>query len=1143
MRVARIRLRLRQRAHARAQKVRRQQQGSARRWRTVIGRVVLAWVLMIVAGLGVAAWRLRQGPVSADAITERVITALETQFGAGYDVTVRHAQVEWSDDGPLLAVSGITVRDGSGSLVVAAPQADITFDASGLLSWQLKPKDISFIGLAVVLTIAPDGTVSMSATGDEEQAVETPAQLPAQPKAGFGPAQILDAFAARGGPLAVLERAGIRDGRLRINDRRRDRTIVYDKTSVSFARPQEDTVRMSVGVTGPLGTWTARALLSGKPGERRDLRLEIDDVSVAELLGFAEPGSLPFSLDMPLTGFAALSLAADNSLTTFEGRITGGSAILLFTDPDAEPIFIDQVRGAFGWDALGHAILVNDLSVQAGDTRWRLAGRVDTPQSDADQWKISLASSDSMMSADRPSDPPVAIDRVLFDGRMPIGLSGIEIDRLEIAGPETGIAVTGALGRLDGFNGMRLGLTTTRMPVRSLLAFWPSPVAADVRSWFLNNAEAGMVERFGLAVSMTSEAVAAAFDKKPVPDEAVQLDVTVSDGVLRPGPGFPLISELTASGRVTGRTARIQASRGTIGAAGRLVSLANGRFDIEDTTLHPPRAALAFDAAGAAEAMFDVLRSEALRPFVALPSDVTAVRGQFDAKVRVQFPLDKVIAPKDVALSVSGQATAVTADGIFGREKLEGGTFAFSQDKGGALQVTGDGKLGGTPAAFDMRQAAGSASSDVTVTTTFDDAARTRRGIKIPGVTGPIELKIQVKDASAPKPVIRVEADFAKAVINDALPGWNKAAGKPGKANFRLEQDGDASTIDDLVLEASGGVQLRGSLKLGADGGLASARMTSVRLSSQDDMRLDMDRAGSVTKVTVRAASVDARPLLRALTAPGGPTMGNPGDLDLDLNARSILGENNEKLTASDLKLTLRGGEIREFRLAGRFGNSPVSGQQARAENGQSGIVVESGDAGTFLRFLDTYRRMLGGTLIVQLYGAPPAMNGAIVANNFVLANEPALARTAGVEAGKPANVSFTKLKASFSVGGGKLEIRDGTMWGSAVGGTIDGSMDFNRDRLDLSGTFVPAYGLNNALNRVPVLGTILGGGQNEGIFAVNFRITGRLSQPTLSINPLSAVAPGVLRKFFGVFTPAEGSTDKTGPETTQSLPGANPDR
>ena len=65
-------------------------------------------------------------------------------------------------------------------------------------------------------------------------------------------------------------------------------------------------------------------------------------------------------------------------------------------------------------------------------------------------------------------------------------------------------------------------------------------------------------------------------------------------------------------------------------------------------------------------------------------------------------------------------------------------------------------------------------------------------------------------------------------------------------------------------------------------------------------------------------------------------------------------------------------------------------------------------------------------------------------------------------------------------------------------------------------GVFVPAYGVNNLFGRLPVLGLLLGG-QQEGLFGLNFRVTGRVSDPSLSVNPLSAIAPGFLRKIFGV--------------------------
>jgi hypothetical protein len=71
----------------------------------------------------------------------------------------------------------------------------------------------------------------------------------------------------------------------------------------------------------------------------------------------------------------------------------------------------------------------------------------------------------------------------------------------------------------------------------------------------------------------------------------------------------------------------------------------------------------------------------------------------------------------------------------------------------------------------------------------------------------------------------------------------------------------------------------------------------------------------------------------------------------------------------------------------------------------------------------------------------------------------------------------------------------------------------------------VPAYGLNNAFAQVPLFGPLLGGGQYEGLFAVNFRLTGQASAPALTVNPLSAVAPGFLRKLFGVGGAADAPT------------------
>ena len=85
---------------------------------------------------------------------------------------------------------------------------------------------------------------------------------------------------------------------------------------------------------------------------------------------------------------------------------------------------------------------------------------------------------------------------------------------------------------------------------------------------------------------------------------------------------------------------------------------------------------------------------------------------------------------------------------------------------------------------------------------------------------------------------------------------------------------------------------------------------------------------------------------------------------------------------------------------------------------------------------------------------------------------------------------------------------------------------------------FVPLYGLNNMLTQIPVLGPLLLGGTSGGIFGINFRVSGTANNPTVSINPLSAVAPGIFRKLFlfGVGKPFDGTDEKSAPAVPPAL-------
>ena len=94
------------------------------------------------------------------------------------------------------------------------------------------------------------------------------------------------------------------------------------------------------------------------------------------------------------------------------------------------------------------------------------------------------------------------------------------------------------------------------------------------------------------------------------------------------------------------------------------------------------------------------------------------------------------------------------------------------------------------------------------------------------------------------------------------------------------------------------------------------------------------------------------------------------------------------------------------------------------------------------------------------------------------------------------------------------------------MGMTTQGVVDFEHNDIDVSGTFVPAYQVNTMLSKIPLVGLLLSGGQNEGVFGVAYRVHGPMTGPTLTVNPLSAIAPGILRKILGA---VDGTTARAG--------------
>jgi hypothetical protein len=158
-----------------------------------------------------------------------------------------------------------------------------------------------------------------------------------------------------------------------------------------------------------------------------------------------------------------------------------------------------------------------------------------------------------------------------------------------------------------------------------------------------------------------------------------------------------------------------------------------------------------------------------------------------------------------------------------------------------------------------------------------------------------------------------------------------------------------------------------------------------------------------------------------------------------------------------------------------------------------------------------------------------PVQQGVLRVQNFAVHDEAQLERAVSSGAQRQRNgLEFTGMRVEFNRMPGRVTLREGVVRGPMLGGTIDGLVDYTRDEVHMRGTLVPLYGPNNLLGQIPIVGLFMGG-DKEGLLGITYEVVGRPGNPVLRINPISALAPGLLRKVFEFPANNDNNTDNIG--------------
>ena len=1127
--------------------------------RMLLGSAICFAVVMIAA-LGLW-WRLSSGPIELNLATPWLKAAIEENFGGNHSVAVGGTQLERDAKGRTsLRLRDIVVRDVDGTVVASAPKAEVGLSGRSLLMGRLRAQSLNLVGAEMSVRIETDGRLTVFAGADKRPIATAeptkPAAVSSAPSEQGAPATPamraefenlaaamarIDAVGESGLDGHDLRELGLKNGNLVVDDRRSGKQWKFDGINVSLTRPRQGGVVFRLESDNEERPWVISAAMRPLSDGMRAVGIEARKVSTRDLILAMRLNTGNIDIDIPLSASVRAEVSREGLPQVVQGQLIADAGTIIDQTNDKLNVNIDRADFRFNWDNRRNSLLV-PFQVQSGGNQFTMRAAFEPSPDQSGTWLLGVSRGDSVIDpiifAPSADEEGLSINRVAVRARIDTTRKRIELEQGDFSRVDTrpahniGVAVNGRFDYSGAEPHIAFGVACTRMPVSAMKRIWPIFAAADVRAWVEEHIVGGMVERAVVAGNAPLEVFK--HDGPPTPDDGLSIDIETSGTTLRPIANLPAIRDADLTVRIVGRNAIVNLGRGTAEvAAGRKLNVASGVFEVADTHPKPVSARAAFRIDGTTPATAALLSSEGLRDSVGITLDPASTRGTVTAQVGVNMLLGRT-APKDSSTyTINADLVNFAAEKMLLGQKVEASLLKATATKDG-FQIKGDVKLNGTAATIDLRKQKDDTDAELHMQAMIDEAARRRLGMDLGSVvTGTIPVKVvgHVGD-NANDEGLSVEADLTPVKIDNLLPGWVKQSGRPVRATYVMTKTGKTVRFDDLSIDGSGAT-VRGSVEFDSSNELTAANFPVFALSEGDKATLRADRSNDGTlRVAMRGDIYDGRNFVKSSLAGASADKNKPKqvDLDLDIKLGTVAGHNGETLRGLDLKMSRRSGHIRSFAMSSKIGrDTPLNGDlRVRSRDNHQVIFFETDDAGALFRFTDMYPRMYGGQMWVAM--DPPTQEqtpqiGTLFIRRFAVRGEPALEKVVSGAPGAAGSsgVDFSEMRADFTRFPGKMSVREGVVRGPLVGATVEGNIDYLRDEVHLRGTFVPFYGLNNMFGQIPVVGLFLGGGNKEGLLGITYEAVGPPSAPRITVNPVSAIAPGLLRKFIpspGTFDP-----------------------
>nr|MBX2806962.1 hypothetical protein [Hyphomicrobiales bacterium] len=620
-----------------------------------------------------------------------------------------------------------------------------------------------------------------------------------------------------------------------------------------------------------------------------------------------------------------------------------------------------------------------------------------------------------------------------------------------------------------------------------------------------------------------------------LPAETVDFQLDLRDVRMHYMSEMPPMQIEQANVRVAGQRFFFDAPKAeVIAPSGETLYLSDGQFIIGDLRPFIPEGEIHFKSESSAGAVLSLLD----HPKLGYISKLDMPLPEIDAKASSSFSLSLTMV-KDLKfehIKMNGRTVLdnVRATNLGGGFGVHGGTVAFDVTSDG-FEAEGELSVNGMPILAAWRyqfNAPLQHQSPLKLRTVLDAKARQELGLEANDMlSGPIATEVAVNFRENAEPSLDIRLNLKDAELKVSSLGWSKPVGAAAAMNLKVEPADDGGReLRDISLVGDD-FSVRGAIRLNEDKKPVAFNLPLVSLGPQTQVRMRGELSNEVWKIFLRGKSFDGRTMFRSLLSAGkvqAPRARPPGvtpGLDVDAEIDRVIGFFDTTLDTVKLTASRRNNTLAALDVSGRLnGNRPFAAKVEQRAGQARRLIAQATDAGAAFRLVGFYPSARGGaaTLNVNLdEGRNNQRTGSLFAQDFVIVRDQIVAEVLSSSQAQATNsqnqplLQFDRMQVPFSVGNGRFEVRDALINGPVLGVTMRGSIDFASENINLTGAYVPLYGINGALGSVPIISDLLVGRNGEGVFSITFAVRGNTSKPDVLVNPVSLVAPGILRQIF----------------------------